>query len=200
MKALITSWRNAWQETGLPFYYVSIAPFTYSESKGNKVVLTKETLPAFREAQEWVLQLPNTGMIVTTDLADDLTDIHPSYKWEIGRRLALVALHKTYGLTDVAASGPTFRQMKRKANAAVLTFDNQGSGLISRDGQPLTGFVVAGKDGVFHPAQAVIDGNTVVVRSGDVRKPVAVRFGWDEAAQPNFNQQRRLTGPTVPDR
>lgn len=186
MKALITSWRAAWQDTGLPVYYVSIAPFMYSESKGNKVVLTKETLPAFREAQELVLQLPNTGMIVTTDLADDLTDIHPSYKWEIGRRLALVALNKTYGLTDIVASGPTFRQMKRKGQAAVLTFENQGTGLVSRDGQPLTGFVVAGKDGVFHPAQATIDGNTVVVRAEAVRKPVAVRFGWDEAAQPNL--------------
>lgn len=189
LKTLITSWRNAWNDQNLPFYYVSLAPFNYSESKG-KVVLTKETLPEFREAQELVLSLPSTGMIVTTDLASDLSDIHPPFKWEIGRRLALLALANMYDKNDVVAEGPVFDKMKVKGRTVELTFSQIGSGLISKDGQPLTGFTIAGADGVFVPAQARIDGKHVLVSAANVPKPVAVRFAWDEAAQPNlFNRE-----------
>lgn len=189
LKTLITSWRNAWNDQKLPFYYVQLAPFKYSESKG-KVVLTRETLPEFREAQEQVLSLPQTGMIVTTDLADDLSDIHPPFKWEIGRRLALLALANAYDKNDVVAEGPIFEKMKVKGHAIQLAFSQTGSDLISKDGQPLTGFMVAGKEGVFSPADAHINGKHVLVSADNVPNPVAVRFAWDEAAQPNlFNKE-----------
>ncbi|GAB4024439.1 sialate O-acetylesterase [Spirosoma gilvum] len=191
LKTLITSWRAAWNDPKLPFYYVSLAPFKYSESK-QKVALTKETLPEFREAQEWVLNLPKTGMIVTTDLADDPSDIHPPYKWEIGRRLALLALADTYDKSDMVAEGPVFEKMKIKGRTAELHFSNMGSGLVSRDGQPLTGFTVASADGVFVPAQARIDGKRIVVSATSVPNPVAVRFAWDEAAQPNLINKEGL--------
>ncbi|GAB4018688.1 sialate O-acetylesterase [Spirosoma koreense] len=188
MKTLITSWRNAWTDQSLPFYYVSLAPFRYSESKG-KVVLTRETLPEFREAQELVLALPRTGMIVTTDLASDLSDIHPPFKWEIGRRLALLALATDYG-KDIVAEGPVFEKMKLKGQTIALTFTKMGSSLISHDGQPLHDFTIAGADGVFVPAQARIDGKHVLVSAASVPHPVAVRFAWNEAAQPNlFNKE-----------
>ncbi|WP_218919489.1 sialate O-acetylesterase [Spirosoma aerolatum] len=189
LKTLITSWRAAWSDQKLPFYYVSLAPFKYSESK-QKIVLSKETLPEFREAQEWVLTMPNTGMITTTDLAADLSDIHPPFKWEIGRRLALLALANTYNKADIVAEGPVFDKMTVKGRSAELTFSQIGSGLVSKDGQPLTGFTVAGADSVFVPAQARIDGKRVLVSSPSVAHPIAVRFAWDEAAQPNlFNKE-----------
>ena len=185
MKTLIESWRAVWQDPTLPFYYVQLAPFKYSESKGT-VVLTPETLPKFREAQEAVLQLPHTGMIVTTDLATKLDDIHPPFKWEIGRRLALQALASTYARKDVEASGPVFNNMTVKGKVATVSFKPLGGHLISKDGKPLTDFQVAGANGVFVPAQARIKGKTVLVSASGVAEPKAVRFGWHEAAQPNL--------------
>lgn len=191
LKTLITSWRSAWNDQKLPFYFVSLVPFKYSESKG-KVVLTRETLPEFREAQELVLNLPRTGMIVTTDLADDLSDIHPPFKWEIGRRLALLALATDYEKQDLVSEGPVYEKMKVKGRTAELYFSQTGSGLSSKDGQPLTGFTLAGADGVFVPAQALIDGKHILVSAAGVPKPVAVRFAWDEAAQPNLVNKEGL--------
>jgi sialate O-acetylesterase len=184
MRLLIQNWRAAWQDTSLPFYYVSLAPFKYSESKGNKVELTTETLPRFREAQEAVLQVPHTGLIVTTDLATKLDDIHPPYKWEIGRRLALLALANTYKQPNVPAS-PVFRRLSVKGSVATVAFTTSAP-LISKDGQPLTHFTIAGANGVFVPAQARLKGQQVLVSAAQVPHPVAVRFGWDEAAQPNL--------------
>jgi sialate O-acetylesterase len=184
MRLLIQNWRAAWHDTNLPFYYVSLAPFKYSESKGNKVELTKETLPRFREAQEAVLQVPHTGLIVTTDLATKLDDIHPPYKWEIGRRLALLALADTYKQPNVPVA-PVFRRLAVKGNVATVAFTTSAL-LISKDGQPLTHFTIAGADGVFVPAQARIEGPQVLVSAAQVPHPVSVRFGWDEAAQPNL--------------
>lgn len=195
METLINSWRKAWEDKNLPFYYVQIAPFKYSESKG-KIVLTKETLPEFREAQTQALKINNTGMIVTTDLVDNLDDIHPGFKWEIGRRLALVALNNNYGFKQVVSSGPVFDKMTIRGSKAHLTFNSIGSGLVSKDGKPLTGFVIAGRDGHFVPAEVRTKRNRLIVSSKEVARPVAVRFAWDEADQPNFYNNEGL--PAVP--
>src|SRR5690606_2992558 len=96
LKTLIKSWRKQWGDDRLPFYFTQIAPFQYSIDEAGKQRMSRYVLPAFREAQDLVLQLPHTGRIVTTDLVDDVTDLHPSYKWEVGRRLELQALRKTY--------------------------------------------------------------------------------------------------------
>ncbi|TGE26079.1 sialate O-acetylesterase [Hymenobacter aquaticus] len=186
LQTLIESWRTAWQDATLPFYYVQLAPFKYSESKEPKAPLTRETLPRFREAQEAVLQVPHTGLIVTTDLATNLSDIHPPFKWEIGRRLARLALAATYGRKDVEGAGPVYQGMQVKGRTVTVTFAPRRSRLISQDKKPLTYFELAGADGVFHPAQARIRGKKVVVTAPAVPAPAAVRFGWDEAAQPNL--------------
>ena len=187
MQTLIQSWRAAWQDPELAFNYVLLAPFKYSESKEPKQPLTPETLPLFREAQEAVLALvPRTGLIVTTDLVTKLDDIHPPYKWQIGRRLAYLALRDTYGRREVAASGPVFQTCKIKGSRAQISFQPLQGKLISRDGQPLTSFTVAGADGNFVPAEARIKGKKVLVWAPGVAKPTAVRFGWHEAAQPNL--------------
>ena len=193
MQVLIDTWRSAWSDNKLPFYYVQIAPFRYSASKG-KVVLTETSLPEFREAQAAVLQAePHTEMVATDDLNDSLDNLHPHYKWEIGRRLALVALNRDYGKNDIVYSGPVFRQMKVTGNTASLTFSNTGIGLMSKNGQHLSWFEVAGTDGKFVSAEAVIDGkDQVIVSAKSVKVPVAVRFGWNEAAHPNLYNQEGL--------
>ena len=194
-KTLIESWRNDWRDKNLPFYYVQIAPYTYSGAKDVRPHST-DNLPEFWESQALTLKLPNTGMITITDLVDSIVDLHPGYKWEVGRRLALVALNKAYGFKDLVCSGPTFKSLKVVQNKVEITFDNVGSGLVSRDGKPLTWFSIAGTDGKFVPAVAEISGNKVIVSSPEVLSPVNVRFAWNEAAQSNLINKEGL--PAVP--
>jgi sialate O-acetylesterase len=135
-------------------------------------------------------------MIVTTDLVDNLKDIHPSYKWVVAHRLALQAMTKSHGDQSTESSGPVFQSAKRKKNKLILNFSHAGNGLISSDGQPLTWFSIAGKDGKFVPAIAVIKNNTVQLFSAEIKKPKYIRFAWDETAQPNFFNKEGL--PCVP--
>lgn len=199
MQALVEGWRGQWRDNKLPFYYVQIAPFYYSHSAG-KYPLTKETLPRFWEAQQLALQLPHTGMITTTDLIDTATQLHPPYKWEVGRRLALLALAKTYG-KKIAYSGPVFQQARVVGNKLALRFIHAESGLKSIDGKPLTGFELAGTDGKFYPAQAMISDREVIVSGSDVPQPVSVRFAWDETGRANlFNNDGQPAVPFRTDR
>ena len=184
MEALINNWRKLWGDKTLPFYYVQIAPYYYTQGKG-PVTYTPFTEPEFREAQAAALQVPHTGMIITTDLNDDLKNIHPPFKWEVGRRLELQALANTYK-HPVVFSGPVYKSMKISRNKIILEFDHIGAGLTSHDGNPLTDFTIAGADGNFVAANATIKDNTVEVSAGSITKPVAVRFAWSESAQPNF--------------
>ena len=130
-------------------------------------------------------------MAVTTDLVDDLKNIHPSYKWEVGRRLSLWALAKDYGQALVY-SGPLYKSMKVKGHKIELQFTETGSGLTSNDGKELNWFLIAGADRKFYPATATIKGNKLLLTSPEVKKPVAVRFAWDEAAMPNFCNKELL--------
>lgn len=188
MQLLINTWRSLWQQPSMPVYYVQIVPYYYSRMKSDKVI-TPQTLPRFWEAQALVQQIPNTGMIVTNDLNDDVKNLHPPFKWEVGRRLELLALAKTYGKKNVVYSGPVYRKMHVSGNQILLNFNYTGSGLVNHDGKPLNYFTIAGKDGRFVEANAVIQGNSVIVSAPSVTKPVAVRFAWQEDAQPNlFNK------------
>jgi sialate O-acetylesterase len=189
MQVLIDAWRNLWADGEKPFYFVQLAPYYYSHAKETKVPLGDTSLPLIREAQTLALKIPNTGMVVTTDLNDDIKNIHPPYKWEVGRRLALLALANTYRQGGFEYQGPVYSSLKITGNKAVLTFTHLGKGLFIKDQQPLNWFSIAGADGKFVQAQATITGNKVVVSSPQVKSPVAVRFAWNEAAQPNlFNR------------
>ena len=191
MRRLIESWRGLWGGGELPFYFVQIAPFFYSRTTGSVY-----SEPAFWGAQEKALALPHTGMVVTSDLVDSLQDLHPAYKWEIGRRLALWALAKDYSQPGVY-SGPVYKDMVIKGRKIELRFEEVGSGLVSHDGRALDWFEVAGVDGQFVKGVATIDGNDkVVVLAKGVAAPVSVRFGWNEAAQPNLYNKEGL--PAMP--
>ncbi|HVW61096.1 MAG TPA: beta-L-arabinofuranosidase domain-containing protein [Puia sp.] len=191
MKQLIEGWRSLWEDPDLSFYLVQIAPYYYSRSNGGNQPHTPETEPAFWEAQRKALSLPHTGMVVTTDLVDNLNDLHPAYKWEIGRRLALWALAKDYK-KQVEYSGPLYKSMDIKGDRIEIAFSH--GALISHDGKPLNWWEIAGADGKYVPAAAVIKGDKVIV-SG-IKDPVSVRFGWNEAAQPNLYNTAGL--PAMP--
>ncbi|WP_316847430.1 sialate O-acetylesterase [Pedobacter psychrodurus] len=180
MKVLINSWRKAWKENDLPFYYVQIAPFNYSKTKG-KVPVDENTEPELWEAQTQLLRLPNTGMVSTNDLTDSNEDLHPTYKWEVGRRLALWALAKTYH-QKIDFSGPIYKAVSFKEGKAWLDFDY----LKATSSGPIHGFTIAGKDGKFVNAEAVVKNEKVIVSAKDIKTPVAVRYNWTENPSGDF--------------
>lgn len=185
MKALINGWRNVWNNPEMPFLFVQLAPFRYSKDDPTK-------LPLLWEAQTKTLEVPNTGMAVTTDISNIL-DIHPRNKQDVGKRLALWALAKTYGREGLVYFGPQYQSMTVEGNKVRLQFDQP---LASRDNLPLSWFTIAGEDKKFVPAVAEIDGNSVVVQSLKVENPTAVRFAWHGEAEPNLANKEGL--PAVP--
>ncbi|MCC9605815.1 9-O-acetylesterase [Blastopirellula sp. JC732] len=178
MDALITGWRKIWNMGDFPFFYVQIAPYMYGDEK-------PEVLPIFWEAQAAALDIPNTGMVVINDVAT-LNDIHPPKKQEVGLRLANLALRDVYDKQDVVADGPTFKELKQEKGALRVVFDNVAGGLKSRDDQPLTDFEVIGVDSGWVKADARIDGDSVILTSKEIDQPVAMRFAWNKAAEPNL--------------
>jgi len=174
---MIRSWRKTWNLGDFPFYYVQIAPFKYANRKPMSAA-------ELRYAQFLALKEKNTGMAVTTDIGN-VDNIHPSNKPEVGRRLSLWALNKTYGLDSIVYSGPLYKKTDFNKNKAVISFTNTAGGLVT-DGDKLNSFEIAGKDSVFYNANAVIEKDKVIVSSKRVKKPVFVRFGWKNDAEPNL--------------
>lgn len=182
-EALVGGWRRLWGRD-FPFLYVQIAPYKYGDEPPHY-------LPEFWEAQAAALKIPDTGMVVSNDIAD-YSNIHPANKQEVGRRLALLALKKTYGRPGLVAEGPTFKRLTPEGDALRIEFDNVGGGLAARDGRPLNWFKVIGEDTDFEDAEATIEGNAVILRSPKVPRPVAVQFAWHKAAEPNLQNKEGL--------
>jgi sialate O-acetylesterase len=184
MQGLIAGWRKLWNEGDFPFYFVQIAPFNYGPD-----ATTRE--PGIWNAQLASLSIPNTGMAVTTDIAT-LHDIHPPDKQDVGHRLALWALAKTYGKSDIVFSGPVYKSMKVDGDKIIVTFDSTGTGLATRDGKDVSNFEISGADGKFVAAQARLDGDRVIVSAEGLAAPAQVRFAWDQLAQPNLINKEQL--------
>jgi sialate O-acetylesterase len=185
MKALIGGWRKIWDEGEFPFYFVQIAPYTYGDNPQN--------LARLWEAQTTAADtIPNTGMAVVNDIGN-LRNIHPTNKQGVGHRLALLALAKTYGESDLVDSGPTFKSMKIQGKTIRVKFANTGGGLASRDGGPLNDFEIIDADnGGFVKADARIDGDSVVLSAPGVEHPVAMRFAWSGLDEPNLMNREGL--------
>ena len=179
--AMIADWRSKWKLGDFPFLYVQIAPF-----KGQP--------PEIREAQFLTLgKTKNTAMAVTTDYGD-ANDIHPKKKEPVGARLALAARALAYG-EKIVHSGPLYKSMKVGGNEVGIVFDHTGGGLVAKDGD-LKGFTIAGADGKFVPAKAVIKGDAVVVSAEGVSDPKAVRYGWENVPDVNlFNKEGLPASP-----
>lgn len=196
MRALIDGWRAVWGQGDFPFYFVQLAAW----QQATKDPAGGDGWANIRAAQAKALSIRNTGMAVTIDVGD-AADIHPRDKYDVGHRLALWALAKTYGQQNLVCSGPMYRGMKIEDGLIRLSFDNVGSGLMvaNKDGrQPpvedkngtLARFAIAGEDKVWQWADARIDGDTVVVSSAKVPNPVAVRyaFSWNPAGANLYNR------------
>ena len=186
---MITSWRTAWQQTDLPFIIVQIANF-------DSDYLQRGAWADLREAQTQVAkETPHCSLVVTLDTGGPKGNLHPPDKQTPGQRCALSALKYVYG-QDVVASGPTFVSAQFDGGKATVKLADLGSGLTTKDGQPPHGFTLAGADHIFYPADAEIQGDTVVVSSTQVPTPVAVRYGW--ADNPNCTLYNKEQLPAVP--
>jgi sialate O-acetylesterase len=173
-ETLIRDWRARWDEPEFPFFFVQIANFKST---------AEEDWPTIREGQRKTLALRNTGMAVTIDIGNP-EDVHPLNKLDVGHRLALIARAEVYR-ENVEFSGPTVRQITRDAHALRVWFDHTHGGLTTK-GQALSAFEVAGRDGQFKPADARVDGMTVLVSNSTVEEPVAVRYGWANSPECNL--------------
>ncbi len=176
LTSMIDSWRKAW-DTNFPFYLVQIAPYTYGDDNFSGALL--------REAQTKTASYPGTGMVVISDLVDDVTNIHPNEKIKVAERLANYALAETYGKGGVVYKSPVYKSHSIEKNKIRISFDNLPTGLVSRGGEPRE-FFIAGADNKYFPATAKIDGKTILVSSKDVKEPVVVRFGFTNTAMPNL--------------
>jgi sialate O-acetylesterase len=173
LSALIKSWRTKWGYD-FPFYYAQIAPYRYGNPYEGVEV---------RDAQRKVLAVPNTGMIVLSDIGDT-TNIHPKNKQDVAVRFANLALNRYYKTKQIEDSGPLYKDMVIDKNKAIISFQHSED-LHAAEGK-LTCFEIAGDDKVFYPADAKIKGEQVLVSSKKVKSPVAVRFAWSNTATPNL--------------
>lgn len=179
MEALVTGWRKVWNQPELPFYFVQLAPYNYGGDG--------ERLAKIWEAQTASLGIPKTGMAVIVDIAD-LKDIHPTNKQDVGKRLALWALAKTYG-KDVTYSGPLFKSATADGSSMLVDFEH-GSELSTNDGKPVRELLLAGADRRFFPAsgEIVTAGGSAKLKVScpQVSRPTAVRYGFHQLAEPNL--------------
>ncbi|MDQ5835410.1 MAG: 9-O-acetylesterase [Acidobacteriota bacterium] len=178
--AMIRDWRAAWGEGDFPFYFVQLANW-----KARKQDSIDSEWAELREAQLMTLKsTPHTGMAVTIDIGNP-DDLHPRNKLDVGLRLARWALADVYG-QKLEESGPLYDSKTVEGDKVRLRFKH-AAGLKTRDGAAPAGFFVAGDDRRFHPAQARIEGTTVVVWSRDVPRPVAVRYAWADSPAANLS-------------
>jgi sialate O-acetylesterase len=187
--AMIRDWRNNWNRGDFPFLYVQLANFmkaTDYPSESNWAML--------REAQHKTLSVPNTGMAVTIDIGE-WNDIHPLNKRDVGKRLALAARKIAYG-ENIVHSGPEYDSMYVDGKKIVLTFKNTGSGLMVK-GERLNYFAIAGPDSNFVWADAIIQGDRIIVWSDDIDQPVAVRYAWADNPE-SANLYNREGLPAIP--
>lgn len=206
---LLQCWRKIFRNKNLPMYYVQIAPYYYSKRLKDTYRHDEWLKAEFAELQTQCMKLPHTGQIIVTDLVDNLKDIHPSYKWEVGNRLALWALSKDYKKKEIVYSGPQIRKARIKGNKIIVEFKSTGSGLTTgkrntKDNsfiptsEKANWFEIAEKDGIFHSAEAEISDNKILIEIPQGMKPDIIRFGWNEKAMPNlFNQEGLPAAPFI---
>ena len=179
---LVDGWRQNWNNPDMPFYFVQLSS------------LNRPSWPWFRDSQLRIMkEISNTGMAVSSDCGDSL-DVHPRCKQPIGERLARWALAKTYG-QDITPSGPVFSSVTRQADALIVSF-LYADGLQTSDGKAPSCFEIAEEDGLFHPATATIEGNTVRLTSPTIKHPRYVRYAWQPFTRANLVNADQLPAST----
>lgn len=173
-QALIGDWRKQWK-ADFPFYFVQLANFQKPQE-----VQPDSQWAALREAQAEALHVDHTGMVVAIDLGV-AHDIHPKNKQEVAKRFATLSLADTYQRGEYQS--PAYQTHRVSGNRLTLTFNTE---IHARD-KAIKGFIIAGPDGVFHPATATLTGKTsIVLESPEVAIPVAARYNWADCPDGNI--------------
>ncbi|PKQ46686.1 sialate O-acetylesterase [Confluentibacter flavum] len=187
LTGMIGAWREAFQKD-FPFYYVQIAPWKYETSLYEGALL--------QEAQSKSLSYPKTGMVVVTDLVDDVTNLHPQNKKDVGERLAILALADTYGKDIPVYTNPMLKSMEVNKGKVNLYFDNASNGFITKNGEKPTEFLISGSDKNFVPADVKLEKDRIIVSSKHVKEPIAVRFSFSNTGMSNVLSKEGF--PIVP--
>jgi sialate O-acetylesterase len=181
LPAMIKAWRYEWQQGDFPFYFVQLPNWA-----GGK------NWPLVRESMLKSMSTPNTGMVVTIDVGKSL---HPKNKRDVGKRLAYWALAKAYD-KYITPSGPLYNSYEIEDGKIVISFDYIDAGLVAKDDETLKGFTVSGADRNFLPAEAVIQGDEVIVSNDRIKNPIAVRYAWEK--DPDCNLYNKALLPASP--
>ncbi len=184
MVSLIDSWRNAWKKE-LPFYYVQIAPFNYGQTNIGALL---------QEQQTKLMSHPRTGMVVVTDLVDDVKDIHPSRKKPVGDRLANWALAENYGKTGISYKSPAYQNHVTVKNRLELTFTDAAE--LKFNGKEANGFYISGESEAWYPAKAKWEKGKLILTAKEVPKPVHARYGFGNTLIGNVFNEAGL--PLIP--
>lgn len=185
LMTMVNLWRTEWGLGELPFYYVEIAPFNSTETIGAALL---------REAQFKAQSvISNSGMISTNDLVEpyEMKNVHPKNKSDVGKRLAYMALSKTYHVSGIEAYGPVYKSMVVKDSSVILSFEHANDGFNRMS--DMVGFEIAGSDKVFYPAKAEVFNNVQIkVTCDKVSRPVAVRYCFRDFQLGNVANLREL--------
>jgi len=181
---MIGAWRKQFEQD-FPFYYVQIAPYASYETPYEAALLM--------EQQTRSLSYPKTGMVVITDLVDNIKSQHPLNKSDVGLRLANIALAETYkkNIPAPAYLNPKYKSMEVSKGKINLYFDNAPNGFMIKgnEKQP-TEFLIAGSDQNFLTADVEIKRDRIVVSNKQIPNPVAVRFSFSNISMSNvFNKE-----------
>ena len=172
LDTMVKDWRSQWGRQ-FSFYWAQLTSNRTQSDNPNK----GGGWPRLQDEQRRALNtIPHSGMAVITDIGD-AHNIHPYNKKDVGYRLALWALYHDYGQENIHYTGPLYKSARFDGENVIVSFD-YSEGLTSMDGQPLRHFALAGDDGVWYWADAVIDGKSVVVKCAEVKNPSKVRFAW----------------------
>ena len=185
LTTMIDAWRNKWNKQ-FPFYYVQIAPYRYGRPYEGALV---------QEQQTKAMSHPSTGMVVITDQIDSVTNIHPSDKREVAKRLANWALAETYGKPVDAYKSPVFKNLEQDKKRLILNFEHTPNGLMAKD-KNLTGFYISGSTENWLPADGKIEGNQVILWHKKLKEPVHVRYGFGNTIVGNVFSREGL--PVIP--
>lgn len=187
MKTLIETWRAQLNQENLPFFVVQLTNYM-----DPKLEPAESSWAALRQQQTNLLKVENTGLAVTIDVGE-WNDIHPLNKYDVGHRLALQARKMVYGEKKLVASGPLFKSMKKNGNKLILSFSDLGTGFQIKNANELKEFAIAGLDGKFVWAKAIIENDKIVVWNDVVPNPVKVRYAWaDNPVEANLYNKENL--------
>src|SRR5690606_35651855 len=175
LSGMIGAWREAFQKD-FPFYYVQLAPWTHETPYEGALLM---------EAQTKTLSYPNTGMVVITDLVDDVTNLHPRNKLDVGLRLASLALAETYKKDIPVYKSPLLKNMSINKQKINLYFDQAPNGFVVKNNEKPTEFLIAGSDKKFLPADVKIEKDKIIVSNKNIKDPVAVRFSFSNTGMSN---------------